>query len=410
MWTNNMNLTEAKIKKIKSKDKPFRVPDGNGLYLFVDKNGSKKWQFRFTWVKNGKKTRPWQSLGKYPIVSLKQARMKVIESHGLLEEGINPIQQQRNNSCVLQEQEKQCYEKSFEEVLNEFFEFKSKPRGENAAYWEYSTLKKHNERFYNYVIPILGNKVFSDVTKDDLKEVLLKIDLKGTLSIRDKVRSVLRGLYEWAEEQKYVSHNKALLIPKFIFSKRKSKNYPHVTTSYELAPIVRDLEHLNSSYEVQNAIKLLMYVFCRPSNVTNLRWEQINFKECLIEIPGAEMKTGKDFLIPLSKQALAIIEEMRPITGHSSYVFLSPYNTSRPVSEGSLVNALKRSGINEIVPHGFRHTASTILNNLKYFSDAIEVQLSHVVPGVRGVYNKAQYLDERKIIMQAWADLIDSLK
>lgn len=403
-------LTDTAIQKLKVKQKPYREVDRDGLYLLIEPTGKKKWQFRFTWEENGKKKRPWQSLGAYPALSLKQARIRVLESKELLEKGINPIQYKKNLKLQVLEDAKQSKSATekvlFKDVYDEFCNFKTTTHGQSKPSWNYDTLKKHNERFHNYVLPKLAAKPVDEITEADLRDVLLAIQAHGTLVNRNKVKTVFNGLFDYAAGKGYIPNNIAALIPKSVFVKHQPKNFKHVTTDQEFKVVLKKIANMNGTFEVIQAIKLSMHIFLRPANVASLLWSQIDFENRLITIEAEQMKQERDFIVPLSYQVIELLKSIHELTGYSSYVFNSPYSNGKPISRDSLGNALRRNGIHEISPHGVRHTASTILNEKGYSSDAIEIQLSHIIGGVRGVYNKAQYLDQRREMMQDWSNFV----
>lgn len=408
-------LTDTAIQKQKPKDKPYRLSDRDGLYLLIEPTGKKKWQFRFTWETDGKKQRPWQSLGSYPLVTLRQARALALESRVLLEKGINPIHYRKDVAAKEKavsndlSASHSASELSFKQVYDEYCRFKSTSHGQSKPAWQYDTLKKHNERFYNFVLPVLGEVPIQGISESDLRDVLLAIQDHGTLVNRNKVKTVFNGLFDYAAGKGYIKNNIAALIPKSVFVKHEPKNYKHVTTEQEFSSVVRKLKNIKASYEVVQAIRFALLVFLRPVNVVSLQWNQIDFENRLITISAEEMKQSRDFIIPISTQVHRVLDDMLSLTGHTDFVFYSPYSTGKPISRDSLGNALRRNGITEISPHGFRHTASTILHERGYGTDAIELQLSHVIGGVKGVYNKAQYLEQRREMMQDWGNYIDSL-
>ncbi|MEA3404425.1 MAG: site-specific integrase [Pseudomonadota bacterium] len=155
---------------------------------------------------------------------------------------------------------------------------------------------------------------------------------------------------------------------------------------------------------------MALLIFTRPGEVAKLKWSEVDLENRQIVKEASAMKMKRVFVIPLSNQAVSILESLMPYTGHTDYVFYSSYRTGRPISTESLGNALRRNGIDEINPHGFRHTASTALNEMGFDADEIELQLSHVVKGTRGVYNKAEKIPQRMKLMQAWANHLDELK
>jgi integrase len=404
-------LTVTKINSLKPKDKPYREADRDGLYLLVEPAGQKKWQFRFSWEEAGNKSRPWQSLGSFPAIGLEKARQLAQISHQLLAEGINPIQHakkqkiERENEVL--HQKVQLARMTFSDCYDEYCHFKTIPRGDAKAAWHFDTLKKHNERFKNFVLPVLGDCFLEDVTEANLRDVLLSIQEHGTLVNRNKVRTVFNGMFDYAVGKGYIKHNIAKLIPNSVFVKHEATHFKHVTSDEDFAEVVRGVYDIQALFEVKQALKLALFTFLRPSNVAGLKWSQVDIDAKLITISASEMKMSREFVIPLATQALTLLEEIHPFTGHTPYVFYSPNSTGKGISRDSLSNALRRNGMTQISPHGLRHTASTLLHEKGFSSDAIELQLSHVIGGVRGVYNKARYLDQRREMMQAWADMID---
>jgi integrase len=212
------------------------------------------------------------------------------------------------------------------------------------------------------------------------------------------------------------------LLPKP--DKAKKQNFAHVIDPKQLADLLRQLDERapRLDYAVHMAMKLIPLVFLRPYNIRHLRWDYVNTPGRLIEIPPNQMKTGKPFIVPLSRQALAIIEAMRPLTGEREFVFLTAMGerTNTPMSENTTTKAFQRLinpqanqpyGVGFVTSHGFRHTASTLLHEMGYNSAHIEKQLAHEEANqVKGAYNKAEYLAQRSEMMQAWANYLDSLK
>jgi integrase len=201
----------------------------------------------------------------------------------------------------------------------------------------------------------------------------------------------------------------AKYISDALFIRHEANHYKHVTTEAELKGLLKKIKDIKATFEVKACLKLAILTFARPSEVAGLKWSEVNIEENYIEKEQGAMKQRRSFIIPLSRQSLMILDMLRPVTGHTDFVFYSPYGTGKPISTASLTNALRRNGIDEVSPHGFRHTASTALNELGFNADEIELQLSHVIQGVRGVYNKAEKLKQRFTLMQAWADHLDRL-
>lgn len=415
-----MPLTDVQIKAFKPEKKRYLKPDGEGLNLAVSPKGLKSWVFRYRF--NGKAD--MLTLAPYGTKSsqltIKQARLAKDNAKVLIARGINPKLHKEELLAVdvieAIHQKKSSEDASpnkavtFSDLYDEYCRFKTLEIGGRKPAWEYGTLKKHNERFQKYVLPMLSDKAVNELTEDDLERCLLAVQEHGALVSRNKIRTVFNGMFDYAKGRKYITRNIAKYISDSLFVKHQEKHYKHVTTESEIKGIVRSIYAMSASYEVKQCIKLGLLIFARPSEVSQLKWSHVDLEQSLITKPAIEMKkNNRDHVIPLSKQAKGILEEMWPLTGHTGFVFYSPYGTGKPISTNSLSNSLRRNGINEIHPHGFRHTASTMLNEMGFDQDAIELQLSHVIGGVRGVYNKAQKLSDRSHMMQVWSDYIEKL-
>ena len=405
-----MPLTDTAIKKSKPNGKVQKFSDGQGLRLEISKAGTKIFKYRF-------KLHGSDSdfvIGEYPHVSLFDARRLRGEARALVKNGINP-NAHRKQQLKDQEAEhaKDIIESNlitFRYLYEEFCEFKTTSFGDRSPDWQIDTLHKHNLRFEKHVLPTLGDKPVLHVTEDDLEDCLLAIQEHGTLSNRNKIKTVFNMLFKYAKGKRYIDRDTAKYISDALFVKHEAKHYKHVTTPSELKVVLQKLETLRATYEVKQCIHFALLIFTRPGEAAKLKWSEVDIEGRQITKESGAMKMKKSFVIPLSSQALSILLSLKPLTGHTEYVFYSSYGTGRSISTESLGNALRRNGIDEINPHGFRHTASTALNELGFDSDEIELQLSHVVRGTRGVYNKAEKLSQRSRLMQAWADYLDSLK
>jgi integrase len=282
--------------------------------------------------------------------------------------------------------------------------------------WKEKTLHKHNLRFNKYVLPIVGDKVFEEVKIDDLESILDIVQKKGVLNVRDKIFITLKNLYDWAMAKKYedgktyTDLNYAAMVPKVLFFPKKSQNYRHITTESEFEGLVKQVYSVSAKPEVKACLIMALHLFTRPSEITNLRWDQINFESREIHFSAEQMKMERPFMIPISEQVYLMLQDLQKISGYSDYVFLSTYKQydRKPITSNTLNNALRRNNVKESTTHGFRHCASTLLREkLNYEDPEIEAQLSHVIGGVKGVYNKAEYLDKRAEMMQAWSNFIE---
>ncbi len=404
-----MSLTDTAIRKAKSNGKVQKLSDSGGLRLEISKAGSKIFKYRF-------KLNAGDSdyvIGEYPIISLSEARRLRDDAKGLVKQGINPNDYRKEQAATKEAERVQELVDSnlmtFRKLYEEFAEFKTTAFGDREPDWQLDTWNKHNLRFNKHVFPLLGEKAIVQVTEDDLEDCLIAIQEHGTLSNRNKIKTVFNMMFEYAKGRRYIERDTAKYISGALLVKHEAKHYKHVTTSVELKAVLHKLKTLKATYEVQQCINLALLIFTRPGEAARLKWSEVDFESRQINKEAGSMKMKRGFVIPLSHQAISILEALRPYTGHTDYVFYSSYRTGRAISTESLGNALRRNGIDEINPHGFRHTASTALNEMGFDADDIELQLSHVIKGTRGVYNKAEKLTKRFELMQAWADHLDEL-
>ncbi len=394
-------LTATQVDGFKKTGKLYRKSDRDKLYLCITASGKKYWEYR---LHKSDGSRSYKRLGAYSKenFTLADARKEVASIESQLFKGKDPFE------VISDESIDDLPPRTFTEVFQEFCELKT---NEHSSEWNEDTFKKHDLRFNKHVLPALGKRPFSEVNKKDLTAVLEKILETGTDSNFRKVKTVLNMLFGWAESKEYTDLDYARLINMNSFRKLKaSKNHKHVATSFEFEPMVYKVQNIKATYIVKQCLKIALHVFTRPKELVDLRWDEINWDKRFIEIPEHRMKMKRSFIIPLSVQVEKILSEVKDVTGHSDYVFLSPYRAGdkRPVSRDSLSNALRTNGIKETSTHGFRHAASSLLRDVvKADSDAVELQLSHAKGQVEGVYNKAQMLDERFVMMQAWSDYID---
>lgn len=395
-------LTATQVDSFKKTGKLYRKSDRDKLYLCITQAGKKYWEYRL-YKPDG--TRSYKRLGAYSKddFSLADARESVRKIESRLLKGEDPFD-------VVDKLSDEVRVRSFADVYKEFCELKT---NEHSSEWSEETLKKHNLRFNKHVLPELGKRPFHEINKKDLTCVLEKILATGTDSNFKKVRTVFNMLFGWAESKEYTDLDYARLINMNSFRKLKTpRNHKHVATKYEFEPMVHKVQNIKASYIVRQCLRIGLHVFTRPKELVDLRWNEINWDLGFIEIPAHRMKMRRNFLIPISAQVENMLNEVKEVTGHSEYVFLSGYRSGdkRPVSRDSLSNALRNNRIKETSTHGFRHAASSLLRDvIKADTKVVELQLSHEVGKVEGVYNKSLMLDERREMMQAWSDYIDRI-
>lgn len=382
-------LTDAKCKSAKPGEKGIKLFDGGGLFLYLTPKGSKIW--RIAYRVDGK---PQQaSLGEYPAVSLAQARARREEIKIELSNGKDPMAKRR------EERQADRNKKTLEQANEEYWD----TRGDlSPAY-----LKKSKRAIEQHLYPRFKDLQLDAITREDLLEVLRSIDAAGKSVYVRKIRLWLGMIYDWAVENSFATSNPAALInPKRAFSRAKVVSL----AALELREVPAFVQRLAVEPELQSVLgcKLLALTWLRTNELRRMLWSDIDGD--LIRIPGQRMKRDKDHLVPLSRQALEVIEQMRLRRNGSDYVFPSDRRTDRPMSENAILYLLHRIGYKgRMTGHGWRSVGSTWANERGHDKDAIERQLAHTPDNkVRSVYNRAEYLPQRRQILQAWADWLES--
>ncbi|MBO1926684.1 integrase arm-type DNA-binding domain-containing protein [Thiomicrorhabdus sp. 6S2-11] len=408
-----MALTDTKIRKTKPTGKVQKLSDGGGLRLEITKAGTKVFKYRFKM--DGKDSD--HTIGEYPAISLLEARTLRDEARQLVKAGINPNDHKRHQKQQIAEQAARQQAESdlmtFSLLLDEFYTHKTKSYGDRKPEWALSTYQKHKLRFEKHVLPLLGTVPVVQINEQQLEDCLLRIQEHGTLENRDKVYSVFKLLFEYAKGKRYIDRDPALYISRALFVKHVAKQLKHVTTPKELKTVLSKLDAMRGTFEVLSCLRLGLHVFLRPSELVAMRWDEVDFKAKEIHritTKGDQTGEGKIIIIPMSRQVETMLNELYALTGETPYVFKSPMTNSH-ITSGSINKNVRDNGLNTlIVPHGFRHTASTMLNEIGFNADEIELQLNHVIGGVRGVYNKAQKLEQRRKMLQHWSDYLDGIK
>ena len=406
-------LSDTAVRNAKAKDTPYKMMDVGGLYLYIRKNKKgvgKFWRFDYT-INKKRKT---LSIGKYPIITIKVARERLLEAQRLLEQGIDPsLHKQMQRSKNLAENEN-----TFEAVANEWFlKFKDT--------WSESHAKRIIAYLRKDVYPWIGSRPIKTLEAPDLIPVIEKVSNRGAVDAAKRVKGFIQQVFGYAVVVGRATRNPAKDIDTAkLLPPRIKKHYATITDPVQVGELMRAIDSYGGSMVVQCALKLTPLVMLRPTELRQATWDEIDFDTSTWTIPIKRMKATKhvkesglkefDHIIPLSKQALSILEELHPLTGRWSYIFPSARGKSRSMSDNAVRTALRTMGYTNdgITPHGFRAMASSMLNEMgKWNPDAIERQLSHKDKNViRRSYNHAQHLEERREMLQFWADYLDELK
>lgn len=400
-----MPLTSTAVKNAKPKDKNYKLTDQGGLYLLVRKTGSKTWKYDYRINGN----RGTYTIGRYPETSLKEAREAHIEARRFVAQGMNPTDFKKLN--VLKADLNQ---KRFSDYANQWV-----AKQNLASSTESDLVQRMEKNLY----PYMEKKPVDSFTTLDLLNILTPIADRGAKETAKRMAGVLRRVFNELLILGLIENNPAQglaeLLPKP--DHRQKSNFGHVTDPSELKHLIQQINNPTKRQDPVTtcALQLMPLLFLRPKNIRFMKWEYIDFSQAMITIPDSEMKAGRELKVPLATQAIAILEKVKQATKRYPYVFVTTHGHGKPLSENTTTAALKRLinpstgkpyGTGYMTSHGFRHTASTLLNEMGYSSDAIELQLAHTNRDrVRATYNKAQLMEERICMMQEWADFIEQL-
>jgi integrase len=404
-----LELTDTSIRGAKPQKKPYKLRAGQGLHLLIKPSGSRLWRLRYEFdgVEKG------LSLGIYPDVSLKRARAKRDEARKLIAEGIDPSAKRKAEKLATAE--------SFELVTREWLASlarapelpkNAKRRRRRNGPMDAKTIARMTKRFETFVFPQLGSRPVRRITAPELLVALRRIEARGTHETAHRVRAACSRVFRYAivtgrAERDVAADLVGALVPV------ESRHFAAVTDPHEVAGLLRAIDLYRGELVSQFALKLSPLVFVRPGELRKAEWTQIDFEGALWRIPWSRMKMGEQHLIPLSRQAATLLKDLHTITGGGRFLFPSLRGSDRPISDNTVNAALRRLGYSsdEMTGHGFRTMASTLLNELGWNPDAIERQLAHDDrDDSRASYNHAQYFAERRKMMQAWADYLDTLR
>lgn len=394
-----MPLTDTAIRKAGPHDKPYKLADGGGMYLEVMPTGAKYWRLKYRMA--GKEKR--FALGVYPMVSLARARQGREEARKLLAQGVDP-------SAARQEAKQARAEvitiaaDTFETVGREWMS-----RQEVADV----TANKTRWILETFLFPEIGSRPISEITPRELLAALRKIEESGKLETAKRAKIKAGQIFRYAVLEGKVKTDPTTSL-RGALKPPKNRHHAAITDPVQVGELLRAIDGFTGQPVTLAALKLAPLVFVRPGELRQAKWTEIDLDGAMWRIPPERMKMNAAHLVPLSKQVLLILRELHPLTGTGRYVFPSLRSASRPISENTVNAALRRLGYSndEMTGHGFRSLAATRLNEMGWNSDAIERQLAHAESNkVREAYtHAAQYLDERKRMMQVWADYLGALR
>lgn len=385
-------LTEAAVKAAKPREKPYKLFDERGLYLLVTPESSRLWRLKYKFERREKLL----SLGAYPDVSLKAARMRRDDARRVIADGVDPSAQRRAA--------KVAHGDTFKAIAQEWL-------GRQKTLKEI-TIKRDQDRLENFVYPYIGTRPIGNITAPDLLAVLRRIESRGIHETAHRTRALCGRVFRYAVATGRAERDVSADL-RGALTTAVTAHHSAIVEPQRVGELLRAIDGYTGQPETGAALRLAPLVFLRPGELRAAQWTEIDLDAAEWRVPGERMKMGEAHVVPLATQAMKILRDIQPLTGTGKFVFPGLRSPSRPISENTINGALRRLGYSreEQTGHGFRTIASTLLNEQGWHPDLIELQLAHAERNqVRAAYNKAQRLPERRKMMQAWADYLDGLK
>lgn len=400
-------LKPATVNTAKPGVKDKRLNDGDGLYLLIKPTGAKWWRFDYS-IDGKRKT---LSLGTFPETGLADARRKAEDARAKVANGIDPSDDRKEAKAAKRieaENQKRIDAglpvlNSFEHITREWLSSVEHTVSENTHH-------KKTRLFEMHAFPIIGRMGISEVKSPHVHAIVKPLIESGRLESAHRIRSEISAAYAYAIAHGFTDYDPAQAVARQIPA-QKAKHRAALTDPKEVGHLMRCIDSYQGTLVVQCALKISPLLFQRPGEIRQMEWKDVDL--AAREWRYLVTKTDTLHIVPLSTQAVALLETVKPLTGSGRYVFPSSRNDGRPMSENTIRVALLAMGYDgdTMTAHGFRGMASTLLNEQGWSPDAIERQLCHMPKDqVRAAYNRAQYLDERRRMMQAWADYLDGLK
>ncbi len=392
-----MPLNDMKVRTAKPKEKPYKLSDVDGLYLLVTEKGGKWWRFKYRF--DGKEK--LLSVGTYPEISLSDARQRRDEARKQIAHGVDP-------SAVRKAMKQADTEETetFEVITREWHTTFNHTWTPGHAQKLLSALERD-------VFPWMGKRPIKDLKAPELLTVLRRIESRGTLETTRRVRGLLGQVFRYAVATGRAERDPAADL-RGALPPPKKRHYSSIIDPKEVAPLLRDLDGYKGDFITRCALRLAPILFVRPGELRQAEWMEIDLDEAAWNLPAHKMKMKQPHIVPLCRQAIEILADLKPLTGASKYVFPSLRTLTRPMSNNTVNAALRRMGYDNdtMTGHGFRAMARTILDEVLQVNPyVIEAQLAHKVPDTLGrAYNRTTHLAERQKMMQLWADYLDGLK
>ena len=392
-------LTDLKVRNASPRERKYKLGAGRGLTLIVMPTGAKYWRLRYRWGGVQKEL----TIGKpYPETTLRDALAEADRLRGLVNAGTDPAEQRMQARLDRREQAAS----TFGGAAGSWLKFRSRA-------WSPRTTAQVREYMDKDLLPALGRRPLGSITTKELAAFTSKIEKRGAPDVAKKARQWLASIYSYARANGWVSTDPVRDLRAVVLPSAPGCNYPHLAID-DLPEFLRRFDALEASPLTKGAAMLSLWTANRPGVTRTLRWDELDLDQALWRIEKGRdgMKRGYSHITPLPRQAVALLHDLQSLTGTFEYVFPGRNNPRQPLSDGAVNALLKRLGYRgRQTAHGFRHLISTALNEQGFEADWVERQLAHGDPDkIRGTYNKATYLEQRRKMMQAWADYLDKLR
>jgi integrase len=393
-----MSLTDTAARKAKATGKSYKLFDGHGLYLLVSATGSKGWRFKYRYGGKEKLI----SLGPYPEISLLRARELCLEKRRQKVEGEDPSAVRKAQKAA----ETSKVEHTFAVVAEDWF-------SKHQARWREGHRDRQRRYLDNEIHPWIGDLPLAEISPEQVLKVAQRLEARGSVDTAHRVMSLMGTVFRWGVATRRGLYDPTAVL-KGSLTPHKKKHYPTITDPKAIGRLLRDIDAYSGHFVTRCALKLSPYLMVRPGELRRAVWSEFDLAEATWRIPKERMKKdNQPHIVPLSKQVVELLTELHQLTGRHDFVFPSVRTWRKPISENTVNAALRAMGYSkdQIVGHGFRSMASTMLNELGYDKDWIERQLAHAERDeTRASYNHADYLVQRRKMMQDWADYLDKLR
>ena len=395
-----MPLTDTAIKALKPKSKPYREFDSGGLYLEVAPSGGKWWRLKYRF--QGKEKRI--SLGVYPAIGLKDARARRDEAKELLAKGVDPGERKKEEKAAVEAATLDA-SLTFEVVAREWYAKKTVTLTPGYR-------KQLLARLETLLFPYIGETRLSALEPADILKAIRHTEKRGHIETAHRLAQIAGQICRYARLAGYVKHDIVSRLSEAL-PPVQTKHFAAITDPVEIGHLLRAIDEYQGDVSVSYALRIIPYVFVRSGELRAAEWDEINLDASEWVIPAGRMKMRRPHIVPLAPQVVQRFTELKAITGIGRYLFPSPFSAGRCISDVGLLNALRRMGYSKgtMTIHGFRSMASTLLNEQGYRPDVIEAQLSHGDKNlIRAAYNRAEYLPERRQMLEEWANYLDGLR